>query len=363
MDSPNTAPHTGESVDSRPLLPALPQGKRPTRHIVTQNGVALSLEDVHAIAIWYRELRVLLQVAKVVGIDESVVRRYVNRGDPRRGIPPLKSIAPEDLPPLPAAWKQRSGRIPEAPPPVMGVDPAGEGAEGAPLPALLAPVPPPAPGHPPRRPAEAPSGLPKGLPAPTPPTAAAPAQNSQPGAAGANPAPTPPPTPGVDVGHTLGVANAEMVRLARNARALLNARIRGLAKLARGLDREDAPRLTKGERDLLMVFREVRVTAYDVVTLYRTEAAILGIGTGAGVAPPAAGEEEAPQLGPGDPATLEELAAQVKHLLGPNPNEAVAAGASPFGGMPVTVHRSAFDLAPEGGTPPSGGSEGGARGR
>lgn len=182
------------------------------------------------------------------------------------------------------------------------------------------------------------------------------------------------PIPGVDVGHTLPVANAEIVRVSRNTRALVNAKVRALAKLAdtlKGdLGAKDAPKLTRSHRDLLMVLREIRYSAVDVERLYRLEAGILGIGQGAGITPPMPGEEEAPELGHMDGVSLEELEAQVRHLLGSNPNTSALApdspAASPYGGMPVTVHGSAFDRPGAlGGTPPSGGTgtAGGPRGR
>ena len=362
--SPTPAP----SATPPPKLPPLRHGERVPRHMPARNQKQkqpLKLAEVYALAMWWRETGTLKGTAKACGVDIDTARRYVNQGDPARNIPPLRLVQPCDLPPLPVAWKQKGGAIP-------GTDgipdsaPLGEEpAEVAPAAVVLtAPAPassvarpgaPPAPAPTPGR-GNAPPAPSAGAPGPsTAPQSASPPLALPPAAAPARPAaPAMPVVPGTDVGHTLGVANAEVVRLSRNTRTLFNTRIRGLAKLHErmkgDLTVKDAPRLTKSERDMLMVLREVRLTAQDVERLYRLERDILGVGMGAGVnAPPPGQEDEGAPLGAGDAASLEELTAQVQHLLGANPNAGpimAAAGspmASPLGGMPVTMSGSVMD--------------------
>jgi hypothetical protein len=72
----------------------------------------LKLAEVYALAMWWRETGTLKGTARNCGVDLDTARRYVNNGDPARGIPPLRLVQPSDLPPLPVAWKQKGGAIP-----------------------------------------------------------------------------------------------------------------------------------------------------------------------------------------------------------------------------------------------------------
>lgn len=209
--------------------------------------------------------------------------------------------------------------------------------------------------------------------APPPPAAGAGSSGAPNGAGATTPAPPPPGRPEgaspatggastglapvakvqggpVGVNHDLPTANGEVVRLSRSTRALFSLKVRTLAKLVDrfkgNLHDKDAPRLSKSERDLLMLTREVRLTALDVRNLYVLERDILGVGRGAGVASPEEPTDE--PMGNSDPATLAELEAEMRGLLAANPNDA----APPVGGAPVTVSRSVLDQQ----APPKGGA-------
>lgn len=344
----------------RPQLPPLKHGVRVPRNLRPQQvrgAQPLQLAEVHAVAMWFREIGSIRGTAKHLGIGLDTVRKYVNVGDASRGIPPLRLVAADDLPPLPPAWKQSGGMIPGA---VPGAPVLAEEAPEAPpvVVALVPPVATPAPSvalaPPPPVAGKGPSGAADGsgatTPAPSPlgrPEGASPAT----GAPVVALAPAGKPQQGpVGVNHDLPTANGEVVRLSRSTRALFSLKVRTLAKLMDSfkgdLTAKDAPKLSKSQRDLLMVTREVRLTALDVRNLYVLERDVLGVGRGAGVLSPEGGSEDEP-VGEKDPATLEELEAEMRGLLAANPNDA----APPTGGSPVTLSRSVLDH----GNPPTGG--------
>lgn len=260
--------------------PKKPPSPNATPAQVKRAGMPLTLAEVRAIAPMFAKVGTRAGTARALGIGLETVNRYLDRGDPRRGIPPIL-----------------------------------QGGTVVPVNAPVGVATPPAATHPPPAPVPPPVAPPGGLYGPPPVPSPLPTPQ---GVAALVPGPMGPSTA---LDHTVPVANTELVRASRNARNLFNLRNRIVAKLADRLRAEDgkaqktAPRLTPSERDLLMVVREMRVTAFDVAKLYSQEVVILGVNANV---PAPKGESDDPSaegLGANDAATIDELRGQLSGLL------------------------------------------------
>lgn len=272
----------------------------------------LSLDEVDTLRETFGRVGTRAGTAKALGMSRTTVNRYLDFGDPKRGIPAiLGGVAPASQvsAPLgaPTAAASASGEATPrlTPSPSPGEAPGGLGGPPG------GKARPPAPPSPPPLPSPLPPGASQGMP-----------QALQPA----------PPTGGNgEIGHTVPIANAELTRLSRNMRNLLNMKMRITSKMADRLQKADPAgkggRLTASERDLLMVVREMRVTAFDVEKLYGREVAILGVNSDAGKQQVPAEDPSALGLGEEDTATIDELRRQLEELtLGGSVNLGAARG-------------------------------------
>lgn len=314
-----------------------PKGKAPPKFLNPGRaaGVPLTLAEVESIGASFAALRSERAVEKALGFPRNTIRRYLHKGDPSRGIRPLV----EGLPPLPA--QPVEGPPPELPDAMH----APVGAEGVPDDAPAAS----------QEPAQAPAPSPVDATPPAPP--AAPARPlrapAPPPAAAAPPAPPPPPAvPGVgaplpaapapaadptkkgiaSVQHTVAVANNELARLSRNTRALYDLRQRTLTTMVSNASKRaasgDTSRMSRGEREMLMLLREARVRPVEMLALHRVEVGILGVGEGKAAADNIDATDETRSIEDLQ-AELRGLLDERKNLLGDDDDPALASSRGP----------------------------------
>ena len=111
--------------------------------------------------------------------------------------------------------------------------------------------------------------------------------------------------------HTVNVANAELVRLSRNTRGLYDLRQRTLTRMVSDATKRarggESVKLTKGEREVLMLLREARIRPIEMLALHRVEVGILGV---------TEGKDAAGNIDPTDETkTIEELQGELRGLL------------------------------------------------
>lgn len=261
-----------------------PKGKAPPKFLnpARENGSPLTPQEVDAIRDTFAALRSERAVEKALGLARNTIRRYLRVGDLARGIRPLL----ENIPALPV-------QVPEAPPVLPAALhaplPAGVPADDAPPAPDLPPAsvpPPPVPTYA-QQPVSAPSAPGPAAPAPVLPPAPQQPPQALPGVGVPLPAVSPAkPDTVASVQHTVNVANNELVRISRNTRALYDLRQRTLTRMVDGaaarVKAGEAPKLSRGEREMLMLLREARVRPVEMLALHRVEVGILGVTEGKG---------------------------------------------------------------------------------
>lgn len=340
-------------------LPPLAPGEIIPQHVAPRAGSrdGVTLAEVWSIAVWWKHHHgALRRVEASCKASRRAVARLVREGYPARGVPPLSKVPLEHLPNPPVAWGvdlPPPGEVPvvrEASTPMPEREP-----DEVPKEAMLLEVPGASPKPVPVLPAGAPSQAAQDAPQ------GAGGDSSAARASEMTAAPTGPLTlPGLAPSHTLSVANAELARASRGLRALFMTRNKAMSKLfdvMRGAVTGGTRRLSKSERDLLVLIREAgRVHANDVATLYRLEVAILGVGHGAGVPADATvspGEVDADERLQLRGESIDALKAQLRRLLDENPNTPVPDDDP--GGTPVVMMAVAMPPAQQESEPVNGG--------